>query len=61
MEGLEYTGVVGKLIKIYKRDGVKEILFDKLKKNTKKLKCFGLLSFFKNNVFKCILLEIIIN
>ena len=31
--------------------GVAEILFDMLKSNTKNLKCFGLLSFFKNNTF----------
>ena len=31
--------------------GVEEILFDVLKPNSKKLKCFGFLLLFKNNTF----------
>ena len=31
--------------------GVEEILFQMLKSNRKKLKCFGLVSLFKNNNF----------
>ena len=40
--------------------GVEKILFEMLNSNTKKLKCFGFLSPFKNNKFliKCILLDI---
>ena len=42
---------VGKFLKFYSQVRVEQILFDTLKPNTKKLKCFGLVSLFKNNKF----------
>ena len=48
--GVGINGVVGKFLKFNSWEGVEETLFDTLKLNTNKLKCFGLLPLFKKIV-----------
>ena len=49
--GVGINGGLENSQKFNSRVGIEENLFDKLKPNTKKLKCFRLLSLFKNNTF----------